>query len=182
MSDSLRPHGLQHTRLPCSTLSPRVCSNSCSLSWWCHLTISSIVTPFCSCPQSFPASGSFPMSWLFASGGQSIGASVSASVHLVNIQGWFPLRLIGWISLLSKGLSRIFSSTKVWKHHFFSTQLSLWSKSHIHPYMTTGKTIGLTTQTFVSKVMSLLFNTPRDGKPGGLPSMGRTESNTTEVT
>ena len=182
MSNSLQPHRLQHTRLPSPSLSPRDCSNSCPLRQWCHPTISSSVIPFSSHLQSFPASGSFPMSQLFASGGQSTGVSASASVLPINIQDWFPLGLTGWISLLSKGLSRIFSSTKVWKHHFFSTQLSLWSKSHIHPYMTTVKTIGLTTQTFVSKVMSLLFNTPRDGKPGGVPSMGRTESNTTEVT
>ena len=110
-SESLWPHGLQHTRLLCPPLSPRVCSNSCLLSWWCHPTISSSVTPF-SWPQSFPASGSFPMSRLFTSSGQSIGASASASVLPINIQGWFPLGLTGWIFLLSRGLSRVFSSTK----------------------------------------------------------------------
>ena len=131
MSDSLRPHELQHTRLPCPLPSPGVCSNSCPSSQWCHRTISSSVAPFSSCPQSFPASGSFPVSQLFSSGGQSIGASASASVHLMNIQGWFLLGLIGLISLLSKGLSRVFSCTTVRKHKFFSAQPSLWSNSHI---------------------------------------------------
>ena len=127
------PHGLQHTRLLCPLLSPRVCSNSCPLSQWCHPTISSSVVPFSSCPLSFPASGSFPMSQLFTSGGQSIRAS--APVHPVNIQGWFPLGLTGLISLLSKGLSGVFSSTTVQKHQFFSTQPSLWSNSHIHTWL-----------------------------------------------
>ena len=107
------PHALQHTRLPCPSLSPRVCSNSCWLSWWCHPTISSSVAPFSFSPQSFPASGSFPMSQLFTSGGQSIGTSASASVHLMNIQGWFLLELTALISLLSKGPSRVCSSTIV---------------------------------------------------------------------
>ena len=102
MSDSLRPLGLQHARLPCASLSPRVCSNSCPLSQWCHLTISSSVTPFSSCLYPFPASVSFPMSHLFASGGQSIGSSASASILPMNIQDWFPLRLTGLISLQSK--------------------------------------------------------------------------------
>ena len=128
---TLRPHGLQHTRLPCPSLSPGVCSNSCPSSRWWHPTISSSVTPSSSCLQSFPASGSFPVSQLFTSGGQSIGASASASVLPVNIQGWFPLRLTGWTSLQSKGLSRVFSSTTVGKHQFFCAQLSLWSNSHI---------------------------------------------------
>ena len=109
MSDSLWPQGLQYARLPCPSLSPGVCSNSCALSQWCHPTISSSVTPFCSCRQSFPASGSFPMSWLFAWGGQSIGASASKLVLPMNIQDWLPLGLTGLISLLSKELSRIFS-------------------------------------------------------------------------
>ena len=112
--------------------------------------------PFFSCPQSFPALWSFPMSRLFTSGGQSIGASGAASILPMNIQGWFPLGLMGLISLPSKGLSRVFSNTTVQKHQFFSTQLSLWSNSH--PYMTTGKTIVLTIQIFVGKVMFLLFN------------------------
>ena len=130
-SDSLWPHGLQHTRLPYPSLSPRVCSNSCPLSWWCYLIISSSVIPFSFCLQSFPVSGSFPMSWFFASGGQSIGASASASVLPVNIQGIFSLELTGLISLQSKGLSRVFSST-IRKYQFlrsaFIVQLS-------HSYM-----------------------------------------------
>ena len=105
------------------------------VSQWCHPTISSCVTLFSSCPQSFPASGSFLMSQLFASGGQSIGASASAPVLPVNIQGWFPLGLTALISLLSKGLSRVFSNTTVWKHQFFSAQPSLWSSSHIHTWL-----------------------------------------------
>ena len=113
ISDTLQPHGLQHTRLPGPSLSPRVYSNSCPRSWWCHLTVSSSVAPFSSCPQSFPASVSFPMSQLSASGGQSIGASASSSVLPMNIQGWFPLGLTGLISLLSKGLSRVSSKTTV---------------------------------------------------------------------
>ena len=125
MSDSLRPHGLQHTRFPCSSPTLRACSNSCPLSGWCHPTISSSVIPFSSCLQYFSASGSFPMSQFFTSGGQSIGVSASASVLPKNIQGWFPLGWTGWISLQSKGLSRIFSNTTVQKHQFFSTQLSL---------------------------------------------------------
>ena len=124
VSNSLQPHGLQHARLPWPSRSPRVCSNSCPLSWWYHPTIPSSVFPFSSCPQSFPASGYFPVSQLFASGGQNIGASASASVLPVNIQGWFPLGLTALISLQSKGLSRVFSSTTVWKHQFFGTQLS----------------------------------------------------------
>ena len=135
------------------------CSNSCPLSRWCHPTISSTVTPCSSCPQSFPASGSFAMSQLFVSGGQSIGASVSASVLPVNIQGWFPLGLTGLISLLSKGLSRVFSSTTIWKHQSFSAQFSLWSNSYIHTWLPYGKTIALTIRTFVGKVKSWLFNT-----------------------
>ena len=117
MSDSLQPHGRQHTRLPCPSLSPGVCSSSCPLSQWYYLTISSFVIPFSSCPQSFPASGSFPMSQLFVSGGQSIGVSASASVLPVNIQDWFPLRLTGLISssyLLEKAMAP-HSSTLAWK-------------------------------------------------------------------
>ena len=125
MSDSLWPCGLQHTRLPCPSLSHKACANSCPLIRWCHPTIASSAAPFFSCPQSFPASGSFPMIWLFASGGQNIGASASAPVLLMNIQGWFPLGWTGLIFLQSKGLSRVFSNTTVQKHQFFSTQLSL---------------------------------------------------------
>ena len=135
MSDSLWPQGLQHTRLPCPSSTPGACSNPCPLSRWCHPTISSSVIPFSSCLQSFPVSGSFPMSQFFASGGQSIRASASASVLPMNIQGQFPLGLTGLISLQSKGLSRVFSSNKVQKHQFFSTQLSLWSNSHIHTWL-----------------------------------------------
>ena len=133
VSNSLRPHGLQHTRLLCPSPTPGAYSNSCSLSQWCNPTISSSVIPFSSCPQSFPASGSFLMSQVFASGGQSIGAS--ASVLPMNIQDWFPLGLTGWISLQSKGLSRVFSNTVVQKHQFFGTQPSLWSNSHIHTWL-----------------------------------------------
>ena len=129
VSYSLWPRGLQHTRLPCPSPIPRACSSSCPLSQWCHPIISSSVVAFSSCLQFFPASGSFPVSRLFASGGQSIGALASASVLPMNIQGWLPLGLTGLISLLSRGLSRVFSSTKVWKHQFFSAQPSLWSNS-----------------------------------------------------
>ena len=131
-SNSLPPHGLQHTRLPCPSPSPGDCSNSCALSRRCHPTISSSVTSFSSCPQSLPESGSFSMSQLFASGGESIGASASASVFPINIHNSFLLGLTGWISLQAKGLSRVFSNTTVQKHQFFSAQPSLWSKSHIH--------------------------------------------------
>ena len=120
MSNSLQPHGLQHTRPPCPSLSPGVCSESYPSSRWCHPTIASSVALFSSCLQSFPASGYFSMSWLFASGGQSTGAS--ASVLPINIQGWFPLGLTGLISLWSKWLSRVFSSITIWKHPFFSAQ------------------------------------------------------------
>ena len=134
MSDSLRPHESQHARLPCPSPTPRVYTNSCPSSQWCHPAISSSVVPFCSCPQSLPASGSFPMSQLFAWGGQSIGVSASASVLPMNIQNWFSLEWTGWISLQSKGLSRVFSNTTVQRHHFFGPQLSFWSNSHIHTW------------------------------------------------
>ena len=132
MSNCLQPHGLQHTKLPCPSLYPGVCSNSCPLSQWCCPVISSSVIPFSSCPQSFPASVFFPMSPLFPSGSQSIGASASASVLPMTIQGWFPLGLTDLISLLSVGLSRVFSSTTVWKHQFFGARPSLQSNSHIY--------------------------------------------------
>ena len=125
MSDSLWPHGLKHARPPCPSLYPGACSNSCPLSRWCHPTISSSVVPFSSCLQSFSASRSFQMSEFFASGGQSIGVSDSASVLPMNVQDWSPLEWTGWISLQSKGLSRVFSNTTVQKHQFFSAQLSL---------------------------------------------------------
>ena len=127
------PHGLQHARVPCPSLSPGVCLSSCPLSWWCYLTVSSSATPFSFCLQSFPASGSFPMSRLFKSGGQSIRAS--ASVLPMNIKDWFPLGLTGLVSLLSKGLSTVFSNTTVQKHQFFGAQPSLWSSSHIHTWL-----------------------------------------------
>ena len=127
VSDSLRPHEPQHARPPCQSPSPRVHPNPCSSSQWCHPTNSSSVVPFSSCPRSFPASGSFQMSQLFASGGQSIGVSASTSVLPMNTQDWSPLGWTAWISLQSKGLSRVFSSTTVRKHQFFSAQPSLWS-------------------------------------------------------
>ena len=130
-SDSLRPHELQYTRLPCPSPTPGVHPNPCPLCWWCHPTISSSVIPFHPCLQSLLASGSFQMSWLFASGGQSIGASASASVHPKNIQGWFPLGWTDLTSLQSKGLSRDFSIVTVQKHQFFGIQPSLWFNSHI---------------------------------------------------
>ena len=125
VSDSLRPHGLQHTRPPCPSPPPGVYSNSRPSSQWCHPTISSSVIPLSSCLQSFRASGSLQMSQFFASDGPSIGVSASASVLSVNIQDWFPLGLTVWISLQSKGLSRVFSNTAVQKHQFFDAQLSL---------------------------------------------------------
>ena len=156
MSDSLRPHGLQHTRLPCPSPAPGACSNSCSLSQWYYPTISSSIVTFSSCLQSFPTSESFPMSQFFTSDGQSIGAS--ASVLPMNIQDWFPLGLTGLITLQSKGLSKVFSNTNsskasILQHSaFFMVQFS-------HPYMTTGKTMALTIWTFAGRVISLLFNT-----------------------
>ena len=134
MSDSLWPHGLQHTRLPCPSPSPGACSNSCPLSRWCHPTISSSVAPF-SCLQSFPASGPFAVSQLFLSDGQSIGDSASASVVPMTIQDWFPLGLTGLISLQSKGLSRVFSNITVQKNQFLGIQPSLWSNSHVHTWL-----------------------------------------------
>ena len=125
VSDFLWPHETQHTRPPCPSPTPGIYPNSCPLSQWCHLTISSSVVPFFSCPQSFPTSGSFQMSQLFASGGPSIGVSASTSVLPMNTQDWFPLGWTCWISLQSKGLSRVFSNTTVHKHQFFGAQLSL---------------------------------------------------------
>ena len=157
MSDSLQPHRLQHTRLPCPSATPRACSNSCPSSQWCHPNISSSLVPFSSCLQFFPASGSFPMSQFFKSGDQSIVVSASASVLPMNTQDWSPLGWTGWISLQSKGLSKSLpqyhsSKASIFQHlAFFTVQLS-------HPYMTTGETIALMRQTFVGKVMSLLFN------------------------
>ena len=134
MSDSLQPHELQHARPPCPSPTPGVHPNPCPFCRWCHPTISSSVVPFSSCPQFFPASGSFPMSQLFVSGGQSIGVSASASVLPMNTQDWPPSGWTAWISLQYKGLSRVFSNTTVQKHQFFSAQLSSQSNSHIHPW------------------------------------------------
>ena len=155
MSDSLWLHGLQHTGLPCPSPTPGACSNSWPFSRWCHPTISSSVIPFSSRLHSFPASVSFPVSWLFATGGQSMQNSASASVLSISIHGWFPLGLTGLI-LQSKEIWRVFSNTTVQKHQFFSIQLSLWSNSHIHTQLRENHS--LTIQNFVGKVMSLLFN------------------------
>ena len=154
VSDSLRPQESQHARPPCPSPTHRVYSDSCPSSQWCHPAISSFVIPFSSCPQSLPASESFPMSQLFAWAGQSIGVSALASILPMNTQDWSPSEWTGWISLQSKGLSRVFSNTTLQKHQFFGTQLSSQSNS----YMTSGKTIALTRRTFVGKVMSLLCN------------------------
>ena len=148
-------HGLQHPRLPCPSPFPGVSSDSCPLGQCCHPTTSSSAARFSFCLQSFPASGPFPITCLFPSSGQSIGAS--ASVLPVDIDSEFPLGMTGLISLQSKGLSRVFSSTTIWKHQFFGAQPSLCTASH--PYMTTGKIIVLTTWIFVGKMMSLLFST-----------------------
>ena len=134
VSDSLRPHELQHARPPCPSPTPRVHSDSRPSSRWCHPAISSSVIPFSSCPQSLPAPESFLMSQLFAWGGQSTGVSALASFLPKNTQGWSPSEWTGWISLQSKGLSRVFSNTTVQKHQFFSAQLSSQSNSHIHTW------------------------------------------------
>ena len=155
MCDSLRPHEPQHTRPPCPSPTPGVHPNPCALRRWCHPTLSSSVIPFSSCPQSFPASGSFQTIPLFVSGGQSIGVSASTSVLPMNTQDWSPLGWTGWI-LQSKGPSRVFSNTTVQKHQFFGPQLCLESNSHIHTWPL--EIITLTRRTFVDKVMSLLFN------------------------
>ena len=135
VSDSLWPHGQQHTRLSCSSQTPSAYSNSCPSSQWCHQTISSSVIPFSSCLQFSPASGSFLVGQFFPSGGQSMRVSASASVLPMNIQNWFPSGLMGWISLQSKELSRVSSNTTVQKHQFFGAQLSLESNSHIHTWL-----------------------------------------------
>ena len=135
VSDSLRPHGLQHARPPCPSPIPRVYSNSSPMSQWCHPTISSFVIPFSSHLQSFPAPGSFLMGQFFASGGQTTGVSVSISVLQMNIQDWFPLGWTDWVCLEFKGLSRVFSNITVQKHQFFGAQLSLQSKSHVHTWL-----------------------------------------------
>ena len=132
---TLWPHGLQHNRLLCPSPSPRLCSNSCPLSQWCHPTISSSVTPFSSFPHSYPDSGSFQMSQLFVSGGQNLGGSATQSVLPMIIRSWFHSGLNSLISLQSKGLSRVFSNTTVQKHQFFGPQPSLWYNSHIHTWL-----------------------------------------------
>ena len=156
MSDSLQPNGLQHSRLPCPSLFPGVCSNSCPLSQWCHPTILSSIISLSSCLQSFPASGSFPMNQFFSWGSQSIGVSASTSVLPMNIQDWFPSGFTCWVSLQSKGLSRVFL-----QHHSSKTSIlqcsAFFTIPLSHLYMTTVKTIALTRWIFVSKVMSLLF-------------------------
>jgi len=134
VSDSLQPHELQHARPPCPSPNPGLHSDSRPSSQWCHPAISSSVVPFSSCPQSLPASESFPMSQLFSWGGQSIGVSALASVLPMNSQDWSPLGWTSWISLQSKGLSRVFSNTTVQKHQFFGAQLSSQSNSHIHTW------------------------------------------------
>jgi len=155
---TLQPHGLQHARPHWLSPTPGACSNSCPLSWWCYPTISSSAIPFSSCLQSFLASGSFLISSLHQVA--KIGVSASTSLLPMNIQDWFPLGWTSWISLQSKGLSRVFSNTTVQKHQFFGTQKeSFFIVQLSHPYMTPGKTIALTRWTFVGKVMSLLFNT-----------------------
>ena len=155
VSDSLWPHEPQHARTSCQSPTPEVHPNPCPSSQRCHPTISSSVVPF-SCPQSFPASGSFQMSQCSASGGQSIGVAASTSVPPINTQDWPPLGWTGWISLQSKGLSSVFSNTMVQKHQFFGAIFFIFQLSH--PYMTTGKTVALTSWTFIGKVMSLHFN------------------------
>ena len=151
MSDSLQPHELQHTRPPCPSPTPGVYSNSCPASWWCYPAISSSVVPFSSCPQSLPASESFPMSQLFPWGGQSIGVSALASVLPKNTQDWTRLEWTGWIGTLKSVLQNHSSKASILQHSaFFTVPLS-------HPYMTTGKIIALTRQTFVGNVMSLAF-------------------------
>ena len=156
VSNYLQPHELQHTRPPCPSPTPGICPNSCTSSRWCHPAISFSVVPFSCCPQSLPASESFPMSQIFIWGGQSIGVTALASVLPVNIQNWFPVGMTGWISLQSKGLSSLLQ-------HYSSKAsilqcLAFFIVQLLHPYVTIGKPIGLTMQTFVGQVMSLLFN------------------------
>ena len=157
MSDFLRSHKFQHARPPCLSPTPGIHPNSCPSSQWCHPAISSSVVPISSCPQPLPASESFPMSQLFAWGGQSIGVSASASVLPMNTQDWSPLGWTGWITLQSKGLFK-----SLLQHHSSKASILQYSAFFIaqlsHPYMTTGKTIALTRRTFVGKVMSLLLN------------------------
>ena len=158
MSDSLRPHEPLHATPTCASPTPGVYPNPCPLNWWCHPAILSSVAPFSSSPHSLPASGSFQSSQLFTSGGQSIGVSASTSLLPMNTQDWSPLWWTGWISLQSKGLSRVF----LLQHHSSKASIlqcsAFFIVQHSHPYMTTGKTIAMTRWTFVGKVISLLFN------------------------
>ena len=157
VSNSLKPHWLQHARPPWPSPDLRIYSNSCPLCWWYHVAISSSTIPFSSCLQSFPASGSFPMNQFFPLGGQSIGVSASVSVLPMNIKDWFPL---GWTSLISlqpKGLSRVFFNTTVQKHQFAGALLSSQCNSHIHIWLLE-KSVALTKWIFVNKVKFLLFN------------------------
>ena len=157
VSDSLQSQGLQHAKLPCRSSSPEACSNSCLLRQWSHPTISSSAVPFSSRLQSFQHQGFLLMNQLFSSGSQSVGASASASVLPMNIQGWFLLGFTGMISLQSNGLSRVFSRTTIWKHQFFCSKPTLWYNSHIciQDYW---ENYNFTIRTFVQKVISLLFN------------------------
>ena len=160
VSDSLRPHESQHARAPCPSPTPGVCSDSHPSSWWCHPAISSSVVPFSSCPQSLPASQSFPMSQLFAWGGQSTGVSALALFLPKKSQSWSPSEWTGWISLQSKGLSRVFSNTTVLKHQFFGAQLSSQFNSHIHTWpLETFKFYHLLTwfYSFLSRVSGFMF-------------------------
>ena len=159
MSDSLQPCKPQHARPPCPSPTPRVYSNSCPSSQQCHPAISSSVVPFSSCPQSLPASGSFPVSQLFAWGGQSTGVSASASIFPMNTQDWSALGWTGWISLQSKGLSRVFSNTTVQKHQFFGTQLSSQSNPHIHTWANKGENdLSDTSEVKVARLCPTLCN------------------------
>ena len=176
MSDALWPHGLKHARLSCFSPSPGACSNSCPWRQWCHPTSSSSVVPFSSCPQPVSASGSFPMSGLFESGGQSIGASALASVLPKKSQGWSS-EWTGWISLQSKGLSSIFSSTAFRKCQFFGTQ-PFFNVQLSHPYMTTGKTVALTIQMVVGRFLQTLWCKMHPGHSSKLLQSGRFSSHT----
>ena len=170
MSYSLWPHGQQHMRLSGPSPSPWVCSNACPLKRWCHPTISSSVVPFSSCLPSFPASGSFPMSWLFASGGQSVGTSASASILPVDIQGWCLLGLTGLISLLSKGLSRVFSSTTIRKHQFFGAQAFTVQLSHLYIWSLGREDPLVEGMAIHSRILA--WRMPWTDEPGGLQSIG----------
>ena len=167
VSDSFRPHELQHARLPCPSPTPGVHPNSCASSRWCHPAISSSVVPFSSCPQSLPASESFPMSQLFAWDGQSIGASALASVLPMNTQDWSPLEWTGWISLQSKGLSGVFSNTTIQKHQFFGAQLFSQSNFHIHtwPLENSYNTLVQIQSKLFKNSETFLHNSPRCPEP-----------------